>query len=77
MDGIDLLAKWRETGEWWSGESQKEFTRSIASNGIRKETSIELPWLTHRKLTPAEKKELLAPDTNNREEWNLRIHTRI
>ncbi len=45
-DGIDVLARWREVGEWWDGASQKEVTRFIDANGIRREELQDLPCIT-------------------------------
>jgi len=41
-DGIETLALWRETGEWWQGEKPREVHRYIDAAGIRRETITEL-----------------------------------
>lgn len=37
-DGIETLALWREAGEWWKGEPDREVHRFIDQSGIRRET---------------------------------------
>lgn len=78
-DGIDstaleITARWRETREWWSGESQREIVRFIDSSGIRRERSWDLPPYNPHRLknrgSPA------IDPFENREEWNLRISKR-
>lgn len=41
-DGIETLALWRETGEWWQGEKPREVHRYIDAAGIRRETITEV-----------------------------------
>ena len=38
----DVLALWRESGEWWSFEPYREYCRFIDRDGIRRESSTEL-----------------------------------
>ncbi|MBX7132365.1 MAG: DNA polymerase III subunit alpha [Fimbriimonadaceae bacterium] len=46
QDGIDVLARWREAGAWWEGESPREILQYRDARGIRRETitSLESPW---------------------------------
>jgi error-prone DNA polymerase len=38
-DGSETtLARWRESGEWWSNEPYREYRRYIDANGVRRET---------------------------------------
>ncbi len=43
--GNEILARWREAGEWWEGQPQREFCRYLDEKGIRREKSRELPCL--------------------------------
>lgn len=52
--GTETLAKWREAGEWWKGEPDREIHRFIDSKGARRETFTA--------LAPVEK----APDSEVR-----------
>ncbi len=45
MDGSEVLARWRETGEWWAEASQREYVRYIDHKGNRREKAIELARL--------------------------------
>jgi error-prone DNA polymerase len=74
--GDNVLARWREAGEWWAGESPREIVRFLDEHGIRREKVATLPLLSSTSLTPDELQEKLAPDTNHKEEWSLRIHKR-
>ena len=38
LAGTETLAKWREAGEWWKGEPDREIHRFIDTNGARRET---------------------------------------
>lgn len=40
-----LIARWREAGEWWTGEPYREFERVIDSAGVRRERMREAPSL--------------------------------
>lgn len=66
-DGCEVLARWREIGEWWSGEPYREFTRFIDASGVRREISRELDPLELEAAPPSEAEDL-------REDWSLRIH---
>lgn len=44
--GNEILARWREAGEWWEGVPQREFCRFIDASGIRREKSRQLSCLT-------------------------------
>jgi len=39
----EVLARWRESGEWWSAAPYLEFERFIDADGIRRETEREVP----------------------------------
>src|SRR5436305_1231568 len=41
--GGEVLAQWREAGEWWANEPYREVTRFIDSKGIRREEERLLP----------------------------------
>src|SRR6476469_5480015 len=43
--GDDSLARWREAGEWWQGEPQREVRRFLDLQGVRREEEIALPSL--------------------------------
>src|SRR5688572_28461219 len=43
--GPNVLAVWREAGEWWSGEPYREITRYIDPKGIRREDELLMPTL--------------------------------
>lgn len=63
----EILAKWREAGEWWAGESAREITIVRDAKGRRREKVIELSAFSHEKSK--------SPKTyveNNRDEYNLR-----
>lgn len=66
-DGCEVLAKWRELGEWWSGEPYREFSRYIDSSGIRRESVHDLEAF---ELSLSQAKE----DEDHREDWSLKIH---
>lgn len=67
--GVDLLARWREVGQWWAREPQAEFIRYIDVRGVRREERRELPPLEEiAAYAPTE-----AFDENFREEACLRI----
>lgn len=38
----EVLARWRESGEWWSGALYLEFERFIDADGIRRETERDV-----------------------------------
>ena len=40
-----LLARWREAGEWWSGEPYREVTCQLDAKGIRRQSETLLPSL--------------------------------
>ena len=65
--GSEVLAKWREIGEWWSGEPYREFARFIDPQGIRRESVRELGALELAISQSREEEDL-------REDWSLRIH---
>ncbi|MCE9559921.1 MAG: DNA polymerase III subunit alpha [Armatimonadetes bacterium] len=67
----NIIAKWREVGEWWHSEPQREFTRFIDDEGIRREKCKELNPLETRPPAP------LEPETDeNTEDWDLKIKKR-
>lgn len=43
--GLKVVARWREAGEWWRLEPQREFVRRIDPDGVRREESRQLPTL--------------------------------
>ncbi len=45
QDGIEVLARWREAGAWWSGERPLEIAQWRDRNGVRREKSRVLPAL--------------------------------
>lgn len=66
LDGCEILAKWREAGEWWNLAPYLEVTRYLDKNGIRREQLENLPSLG---LLPGSKTEYVE---NHSEDWNLR-----
>lgn len=65
--GREILALWREAGEWWNGEPPREFVRFIDARGVRREEVVEL-----RSLPPSG--EPSPPDEDDlREEIVLRL----
>lgn len=44
--GNEILARWREAGEWWEGAPQREFCRYLDAQGVRREKSRALACLT-------------------------------
>lgn len=75
-DGDNTLAMWREAGEWWEGAAQREVHRYVDDKGVRREDIREMVPLRLQPASTAERADQLAPDTNFKEEWNLRIHKR-
>lgn len=45
LAGVDILARWRESGEWWAGCPGREYARYIDAKGVRREIWRELDWL--------------------------------
>lgn len=41
---MEVIARWRETGAWWQGETPKEFVQYRDSFGIKREKSRDLFW---------------------------------
>jgi hypothetical protein len=50
-DGTETLAIWREAGEWWKGESDRQITRYIDHKGIRRE---KVETVCHENKTASE-----------------------
>lgn len=68
-DGIELLARWREAGEWWVGEAPKEWARYLDAQGIRREKCRDLPLL----MLPG----VMNPgEPDGREDYDVRIRKR-
>ena len=63
-----ILAQWREAGEWWSHEPQRELVRFIDEDGIRREKVYELSPVSCSSAPPKPYVE------DNTEEICLRIH---
>ncbi|MCB8932116.1 MAG: DNA polymerase III subunit alpha [Fimbriimonadaceae bacterium] len=68
--GREILARWRESGEWWSGETPKEFVRFIDAKGVRREVAIEVDDAPVR---PTNDKRPTTSDEDLREEIVLRL----
>ncbi|MBZ0213664.1 MAG: hypothetical protein K8H99_07690, partial [Nitrospirae bacterium] len=71
--GDEVVARWREAGEWWLGEPSREFVRTLDAQGKRRESVRELPLEGPAPSGP------LEPPTGEgeaTEEWSLRIHKR-
>jgi error-prone DNA polymerase len=43
VDRGEILAHWREAGEWWNYEPYREFTQYIDSKGVRREDETLMP----------------------------------
>ncbi|MFZ4508601.1 MAG: DNA polymerase III subunit alpha [Fimbriimonas sp.] len=65
--GHEVLARWREVGEWWSMEPGREVERYIDAHGIRREEERPLPSLGNL-VAPLKE----PPQEDHREEWSLR-----
>ncbi len=63
------LARWRETGEWWTGEPVREVVRFVDRTGVRREKELILP--TVGKLRGGAKD---YAEEDHREEWAVRVH---
>ena len=67
QDGLELLAIWREVGEWWCDKPPHEYRRFIDDKGIRRELEHVL------------EEQYSAPrgesyDETHTEEWSLRLN---
>ncbi|MBS1709977.1 MAG: DNA polymerase III subunit alpha [Armatimonadetes bacterium] len=49
-DGVEILAKWRETGAWWSGETPLEWVEYRDKRGVRRQKSRPLGTVSSRPL---------------------------
>lgn len=67
-DGSEIVAQWREAGEWWSGEPYREVTRMRLPSGVVRETSKEYASLGN--LVPSTE---APPVEDLRDDWSLRI----
>lgn len=45
LDGIDLIAHWREVGEWWADEPPREIVQYRDEMGVRREVVTEMPFM--------------------------------
>lgn len=85
--GDEVVARWREAGEWWLGEPSREFVRTLDAQGKRRESVRELGL--RREIGGRDLSSLAStdePPTAHRqpptgegeatEEWSLRIHKR-
>lgn len=69
-DGSDrILARWREAGQWWSGEPPREVVRFLDDAGIRREVVRELPLIGQTESASSPKPYV----EDNTEEISLRI----
>lgn len=69
LDGCELLAQWRELGEWWNGDPYREFVQYVDRAGIRRESIRELGCPFQPQPQPVD-----LPEEPHREDWSLRIH---
>ncbi|MBL8048430.1 MAG: DNA polymerase III subunit alpha [Chthonomonas sp.] len=69
MKSREVMAQWREIGEWWQYESPREITQFLDAKGIRREEIREFNPLA---LTPISEPE---PEKHT-EDWSLRIQKR-
>ncbi|MCA9413991.1 MAG: PHP domain-containing protein, partial [Candidatus Omnitrophica bacterium] len=67
-DGCEVLANWRELGEWWAAEPYREYKRFIDKRGIRREEILDMPPVLSPHPGPKELEE------DHSEEWSLRVH---
>lgn len=65
----ELVARWREAGEWWVGEPSRDVIRYLDSKGILHEKEKLLPSVGKLKS-----KQLKPATEDHSEEWELRIH---
>lgn len=70
-DGCDVVARWREAGEWWNLEPSREVVRLRDAAGVVREETRELPSLGHTEPHAAD--EYVEDHT---EEWSLRVRKR-
>lgn len=66
--GGELVARWREAGEWWSGAPYIERRRYIGSDGIMREEEKSAPPIGSEGA-PAQR----PYNDDHSEEWSLRI----
>lgn len=64
--GTEIIAHWRESGEWWAGEQPQEFVQYRDAKGIRREKSRLLESLVVREAAKPYEEE------NHTEELSLR-----
>ncbi|MBS1723589.1 MAG: DNA polymerase III subunit alpha [Armatimonadetes bacterium] len=60
-DGVELIARWREAGEWWAGEQPREIAQWRDKRGVRREKHRAMPSLLERE-TPIEWQEDLTSE---------------
>lgn len=69
MAGNEILARWREIGEWWAGETPREIARYIDAKGVRREV---VKLLDPREIPSIDP---LEPE-DHREDYDVRIRKR-
>jgi error-prone DNA polymerase len=67
--GSEIIAQWREAGEWWEGQNPSEITWFIDENGSRKES---IQPISNANLPPAWKVDPEDP----REDYDVRARKR-
>jgi len=68
--GIEVLAHWREAGEWWENQPGREVLRYLDERGIRREEISQLPALGERFFKEVGKEPWIE---SHREEVSLRV----
>ncbi len=66
--GCDVLAHWRELGEWWNGDPYREYTRYVDAKGVRREKVVDLGAVIEATI------ESKSVEEDHSEEWSLRVH---
>lgn len=67
----ELLARWREAGEWWCGGEQREVAVFLDAAGVRRTRMRGLGSLGALESAPPDPQQATPEDL--REEWTLRI----
>ena len=74
--GHKLIARWREAGEWWSGEPYREIRRTLDERGIRHEEERSFETLGETGVNPPLRSSEADTTEDNKEEWTLKRQKR-
>lgn len=70
LAGVEILARWREAGEWWAGSPGREYARYIDAKGVRRESWRMLDWLE------VSASSLPTEQEDHREDYDVRARKR-